>query len=322
MSPLGPLLGALLAAGAAWPAGFSREDGGTTTAQFLELPVGARAASMGSAQGAAVDDASALHYNPACLASVRGGSALLTHAAYLQGIGYRYGAAAQRLGSSGTLGLGVTSLSTPAIPELDNRGLATGSTLSPGDLSIAAGFGRAVGSLDLGAGVKLISSEIQNSARTWAADLGARLRLGPAAVSGSVANLGTGLKFRERRDPLPLTFRLGSSVRRGDWLLATDVVLPQGTEPLLAAGIERSLLLSGVRSFLRAGFDGRAARAALGEAAGLALGAGIKAGSLGVDYSWSPMGSLGAVHRFSVAFAWAAPAKPAPPAPASAIHQP
>ncbi|MCK5358810.1 MAG: hypothetical protein KAJ48_10475, partial [Elusimicrobiales bacterium] len=58
---------------------FSKDAIGTTGGQFLELPVGARGVAMGSAQGAA-EDASAIYYNPANLAGLRGINVTFMHA--------------------------------------------------------------------------------------------------------------------------------------------------------------------------------------------------------------------------------------------------
>ena len=299
-------LAALLASvSPARSASFSKSARGTTGAQFLELPASARAAAMGSAQGAAVQGATALDYNPAALAAIEGGDAVFMHAEQFEGISYDSLAAARRFGDAGTLALGLRSLSPGKLDEIDNTGVATGGSLAPRDLALAFGYGRAFGSLELGAAGKYLSSKIEKSASTFAMDLGARRRWGPLALSAGLANAGKGLKFRERSDPLPLTARFGSSYDWKNFLLALDLVAPRGTTPYPALGAEYRGRASEQLAFsVRLGYDGRLSQGRLGGLAGIAFGAGVEAGRLRFDYAAAPYGDLGLTHRLSAGLSW------------------
>lgn len=299
------LLALLAAACPARSAGFSKSARGTTGAQFLELPASARAAALGSAQGAAVRDATALDYNPAALAAIEGGDAVFMHAEQFEGISYDSLAAARRFGDAGTLALGLRSLSPGKIEEIDNTGAATGGSLAPRDLALALGYGRAFGSLELGMAGKYLSSKIEKSASAFAVDLGARRRWGPLALSAGLANAGKGLKFRERSDPLPLTARFGSSYDWKNLLFALDLVAPRGTTPYPAAGAEYRHRISEHFVFSgRLGFDGRLSQSRLGGLAGIAFGGGLEAGRLRFDYAAAPYGDLGLTHRLSAGLSW------------------
>src|SRR5579872_2349212 len=83
-------------------ADFSSTANGTTTADFLNLGVGARAVAMGGAYVAAADDATALYWNPACLTVLRGGSISLMHAAYVASSYFDYAAVAHDLDRKST----------------------------------------------------------------------------------------------------------------------------------------------------------------------------------------------------------------------------
>src|SRR3989338_2738082 len=79
------------------PRYFSAKSAGTTTADFLNLPIGARAAGMGGAYTAVSEDASAIYWNPAGLVQIPKLSAIFMRAQYLEEISYQYAAYAHRL---------------------------------------------------------------------------------------------------------------------------------------------------------------------------------------------------------------------------------
>lgn len=301
------LLALVTALSPARSASFSKAARGTTGAQLLELPTSARAAAMGSAQGAAVRDAAALNYNPAALASIEGGDAVFMHAEQFEGISFDSLAAARRFGDAGTLALGLRSLSPGKIEQIDNTGAVTGGSLAPRDMAVALGYGRAFGSLELGAAGKYISSKIEKTASAFAMDLGGRYRWGPAAVSLGASHLGQGQKFRERRYPLPTTVRLGSSYDWGRWIFALDAIAPTRTAPYPAVGAEyRRPVSQRVTIAGRAGYDGRLMQSRLGGLAGAAVGMGIQLGGARFDYALMPYGDLGVTHRLSLGLEWGA----------------
>ncbi|MBK8575121.1 MAG: UPF0164 family protein [Elusimicrobia bacterium] len=69
----------MVAAFAAWPV-MAGANAGTVGAEFLRMGAGARGMSMGEGFSALVDDATALYWNPAALATLEQKSATLMHA--------------------------------------------------------------------------------------------------------------------------------------------------------------------------------------------------------------------------------------------------
>lgn len=297
------LLFVLAVAPPAWGA-FDSASVGTTGGVFLKMPAGARAAAMGEAQVAAVDDATALAWNPAALTRVERRAVAFMHAEYLAETGFDYGSYAHRAGSSTVLALGLRHFSAGRIAEVDSTGTEIGS-FSPRDLEFSFGLARALPrGFSVGGALKHISSKIIATAEAQTADLGAlyvppslpKLSLGFAAT-----NLFGTLRYERFEENLPTTLRAGASWRDGGWVLATDLVFPRDNAPHAGFGVERRAALAGPwRGALRAGFNTRS----LGDVDGFAgpsFGLGVAHGALAVDYAFVPLGGIGSSHLLSLA---------------------
>lgn len=279
---------------------------GTTGAQFLELPVNARAIAMGSAYSAITEDASALYYNPAALASVKGNDVVLMHALYFQSMKYSYGAAAIKRGDW-AFGLQAQHLSAGSIDEIDNTGSATGSAFTPRDLAIGAGVSRTIGMFSVGGGMKYVSSKLYDTASTVAFDVGSLMRTGKFAFSLSMANIGKGLKFISTQDSLPFTTRAGAGYLGENFTLSADIAAPKGADMYLATGGEYRVARSqelGLGMALRAGYNSRTSGSKLGGMTGFNAGGGLLFDNFAFDYAWSPFGDLGSAHYFSLHINW------------------
>jgi len=294
----------IFAANASPASQFSSDAVGTTTAQFLEIPVSARAVAMGSAQGAVVNDASAMYYDPAGLAGIENASLTFTHAFYFQSVNYDYAALAKRFGDI-VMGVQVQYLSPGAIDEVDNTGIGTGNSFQPQDMAVGLGAGLSLDMLDIGAVCKYISSSIIENASTTAVDLGTRLRISDIfALSLSAANLGKGLKYRETEESLPESFRFGSVLRISALTLAADAIAPKGAAVYYAAGTEYVFGSRKIPIAARAGYNSRTSQSKLGGMTGFSAGGGISLDRASLDYAWSPFGDLGSVHRISFGYKW------------------
>ncbi|KKW22079.1 MAG: hypothetical protein UY62_C0012G0015 [Parcubacteria group bacterium GW2011_GWF2_50_9] len=281
---------------------FSKNANGTTGAQFLELPVGACAIAMGTAAGALNADVSVFHYNPAAIASLQGTSISLMHSIYFQDISYQYAALSKSI-NIGTLAVEIKYLSYNELEEIDNAGNETGGAFTPRDIATSLGYGIGFGKFDFGISGKYISSQIQESAHSYAVDSGIRIRVSRATTLGiSVTNIGKGLKYIDGADSLPTTGRLGSAFKITDKLLLSgDIIAPKGAAGYFAAGTEYAVYkVQNLAFFFRAGYNGRNFSSKLGGLTGFSAGAGFGFGRFTIDYGWTSFGDLGNAHRISL----------------------
>lgn len=316
----------LLAALPAAAGGFGSSQGGTSGASFLKLGADARAAGMGGAVRAAVDDATAIYWNPAGLAGLRYRHATMTHGASYQNTFQDFIAYAQpvespfsrqsgrerdlRPDSLGTLGVAVLYQNSGGIAEVDNTAAATGERFTPQDLAVFLGWGATVTrGLDVGIGLKYVTSKIQGTASTGAVDLGARWRTWlpgefPYALSLSAQNLGGTLKFHEFGDPLPMILTVGQAIRIVKGLVVTlDINAPRDRSAYPCFGLEwRVPMKQGLSGALRAGYNGRLKGEDSGGVTGVSFGGGIGLQRFGFDYGWSPAGGLGSTHKLSLSY--------------------
>jgi hypothetical protein len=321
------LLAALLVAAprGARAASYGANQAGTSAAEFLTLGADARAAAMGGAVSASADDATGIYWNPADLAGLHYRHATFTHSASYQSTYHDFLAYAQpiegRTGSGrerdllpdqlGTIGASVLYQNAGRIAEVDNTGAATGSSFTPQDFAATVGWGaELMRGLDAGLSVKYVSSQIEASAATGAADFGARFRARipgteiDYALAAVLRNVGGPLKFRDASDPLPMAAVFGSAVHPVKSLtIGLDVTAPRDGSPYVSFGAEwRAPMTEGVTAALRAGYDGRLSSSDVGGVTGIAFGAGLGFRRFAVDYAWSPAGDLGDTQRVTLSY--------------------
>jgi len=283
-------------------ASFDASSKGTTSADFLELGVGARAASMGEAYTAATGGAEALYWNPAALSRVKGRTVTFMHAAYIASTYYDYGAYAQRAGE-GTFAIGLKYFSAGEMTETDALGAEVG-RFSPKDSEVSFGYARPVRDFSLGFALKSIRSSVLDAAYTVAADIGVlspavykdRLRIGAALF-----NVGGRLRYEDKREKLPAGLRLGAAYEIKDiWNLNFDFGFPENSAPYLAIGTEYIVLLPGSwKAAGRCGFNSRTVGDIKGFT-GISFGVGASHAKYDFDYGFSPMGEIGSAHRISI----------------------
>ena len=284
-------------------ANFSSSARGTTTAEFLELGVGARAVAMGEAYSAVVDDAGAMYWNPAGLTNIQHRSVTLMHASYIGSSYFDYSAYGQNLGSKGAFGAGLQYFSAGGITQTDVAGTDVGN-INPYDLSFSLGYAYRLEGFSAGLAGKFIQSKILTTAQTAALDFGV---LSPAyfndrlKLAFTMTNLGGTMKFDADKENLPLNLKLGSSYKIIDrWLAAVDINFPRGDNPYAALGTEYQLATSGPWKMAgRAGFNSQTVGSIDGFT-GVSVGVGLGYSRLAVDYAFVPMGGVGQAHRLSL----------------------
>ena len=292
------------------PRYFSSKAVGATTADFLNLPVGARASAMGGAYSAISEEASAVYWNPAGLVQIPKLSAVFMRAQYLEEISYQYAAYAHRLSYDTVLAGSVLLTDIGSIPQTDISGNTLGS-FTPRDSVYTISYSKAIlefsdKDIDVSIGVsaKYIKSSIVSSARSYAADVGImtyNFSDIPYRLAVTATNMGGGLTFDKESNPLPLTFKLGGAINPfRNILIAADVIFPKQNNPNLLFGAELALTPNELtRLCVRAGLNAQQIRDGVG---GLSMGVGATLHFFSLDYAFVPMGELGATHRISLTF--------------------
>jgi hypothetical protein len=196
---------------------------GSVTAQFLKISANARAAAMGNAQVALGEGALSIAYNPAGTLSVQNVSVGATYNAWFADITHSFFAIAANLQQWGTVGFGVTLLTTndiavttPAFPE------GTGEFFKATDYAYTLSYSRQISEMfGLGLSIKYINSTFPGltdvagervGTHAIAFDVGTlydipvlRTRLGI-----SVNNLGKDLKYLNEQYSIPTALRFGA----------------------------------------------------------------------------------------------------------------
>lgn len=204
-------------------------------AVFLMIWPGARSTAMSGAFSALADDATACYYNQGGLAYIDGMIASLQHSNWLSGLHpnmyYEYAGFTKSI-KKGTLGFNVIYLTTGKTEVRDFEGNYLGE-YTTFDIAVGANYGVKLNErLGLGAGWKFIYSYLVapwvwlripdlgirsgGIGIAYAFDLGALYK--PASflsLSAALQNMGPGISYTEtgRKDPLPITLRLGVKVQ-------------------------------------------------------------------------------------------------------------
>jgi hypothetical protein len=300
----------LLCALAASAENFDAGSVGTSTAQFLKIASGARGAAMGEAFAALSDDAFALDWNPAGLINIKTNSMALMHSPYLADTYLDYFGYGENAGEVGSWGVSFKYMNFGKISRTDASGTELGS-INPYDMAVNIGFACYISGFNLdpedrfvlGATGKFVRSTIMSSDNTVSADLGLNLPYmfdNNFRVSLVAQNVMGTLRYDKEDAQLPLTLRLGTLTKLGDYFNATaDVIGVRDNLPFFALGGEfRAPVSSDIDVALRAGANTRAI-SDLSGSRNFSFGAGIRYTRYNFDYSFSPFGELGSVNRFS-----------------------
>ena len=309
---------------------------GTAAAEFLNVPIGARATAMGGAFGATASDGTALYWNPAGLAGLDGPTATFEYAQWYVGADVNFASVASPT-PFGTVAVGISSLTyddMDVITEVGNRQQPTGETFSAGSYAISLAYARALTDrFSLGGTVKVVREQIASSGATGVAfDIGTLFETPFQGVrlGASIANFGSkmtigGSDLNIPFDPLPgqngnnnavpgrittdafdlpLTMRVGLATelyeRAGTRLtVAVDALSPSAASQHVNLGAEVGLLggLVQVRGGVQELFMEGSTRS-------FTAGAGLRYGfgtlDLAADYAYEAAEYFDGVHRIAV----------------------
>lgn len=289
---------------------------GAASASFLKFTPSPRATGMGDSYISITEDAYAAYWNPAGLASLELPELAATYNASFQDVSHQYVSFAYPLRFGSTAGINFTRLSVAPFQGYDAAGYRIGKVESS-DLAIGAAYARALYKdeierpvLNVGANLKSVNETLDKaSASTFALDLGAIYYLRPAhywmqkvpaqefRFAATIKNLGPGLTFDKVSSPLPLAFTMGASWHShpggsASLILSMDQTISNDEKYLINLGAEYTAfqLLA-----FRAGYK---TGQAIGT--GVRIGVGFKLSVMDLDYSMSPFGDLGFMHKIGI----------------------
>ncbi len=303
---------------------------GTSGAQFLKIPVGARATAMGGAYIANANDATALYWNPAGIVNVKENDLNFSHTEWWASLKLNHAAFAHTIDDLGSFGLAFSVLTMDKMEvttEFDPDG--TGEFFDAQDLMVGVSFARRLTEdFSFGVTAKYVQQRIWNESATgFAFDVGTQYKVGfrDLTLAMSMMNFGSDLKYsgsdlRVKFDqsqslsynrltpselatedyPLPLQFQVGLSMTayRDDtmsMLVAVDVSHPNDNDEHVNLGGELQMF---DRVFLRGGyrFGYDTERATFGAGVVAPLGDS----SVRFDYAYATYDLLPNVSRFSL----------------------
>lgn len=173
---------------------------GTSGAQFLQIPIGAKNTALGSAVVSLTDDASAIFSNPAGIASVQSSSAHFTFFNWLKFFDVNAASFVQNFGAIGNLGLSLLVLNMERMEittELEPEG--TGRYFDAQDLAIGLTYARYLTDrFRFGLTAKYIYQRIWNeTANGIAFDIGTQYTLdfNNLTIAMSMTNFGPDLNM-------------------------------------------------------------------------------------------------------------------------------
>lgn len=278
---------------------------GTEGAAFLDIPVGAGPAAMGSAYTALATNAYAPVWNPAGLGRLNGNELAGQHLSYLESMHYEHISFVHPFSKSRDsstlrgIGFSVQYLGSGDMTGRNEFGDPTGD-FSSYYASYNLAYGQTVtDKLALGVTGKMIAAKLDDvSAKAFATDLGGLYRMNDKLQFGaSLVNLGTKLKFLQEGDSLPMAFKLGGAFQPNSRYLATSevVVRKSGPTSVHVGGQWRPMEAVS----LRMGYKTDTLKE-LSALAGFTAGLGVHLWGQELAYAWSPYGELGDTQYISL----------------------
>ncbi|MFH1859438.1 MAG: PorV/PorQ family protein, partial [bacterium] len=261
----------------------------TTSGAFLKLDVGARTAAMGGAGGALIGDPACVYYNPAGLAGLGTFSLSSSHVEWFQDIKLEHLGLAKRLKvgfeeEARDLGVGACNLNFLHMNKIKGTHLIGTSDWEPAGeftssdylamLTYACYLSR---DALFGLNLKVFKEEIEKEdATAMAFDLGVlhRTRIKNLTAGVALQNIGSQMKFMEKKTTLPLNLKgsIGYAMLNKELLLLIDVNKPLDNELHVRAGAEYWITpWLGLRAGYKSGVDTSAEDSTSGFGGGIGI---------------------------------------------------
>jgi opacity protein-like surface antigen len=172
---------------------------GTTGADQLLVPVGARGIATGGAMLSSLSGLESVYYNPAGLDQAGVTEVMFNYMSYIADINVSYFAVSTSFGEFGSAALSFKTFDFGDIPvTTSDFPDGTGETYSPTYLTIGLSYSKVLTDrISVGTNLKLISETIENTSATgFAMDAGVQYRFSKAvSIAAVVKNIGTNMSY-------------------------------------------------------------------------------------------------------------------------------
>ena len=280
---------------------------GSSGFQFLKMHVGARASAVGGAFVAVPGDVTALFYNPAGIAGIEQKSASFSYQDDLLDLNSGFIGYVHPGVGPGNLGGSVLFRDYGNFTRTDISGQELGS-FGANSVALAVSYGLSpMENLSVGVGAKYLRGAIDTySADAVAVDLGAMYAVPSQQLvfAAGLFNVGNQVSaYIAEKYPLPLQLRVGLSKKLAHLplMLMVNGYKYNDTPWYWALGGEFTLTPV---LFLRFGYDSFGRDLGIDSSkdtlAGASVGMGFIWNNLAFDYSFSTLGALGSLNRFSI----------------------
>ena len=291
---------------------------GISTAQFLKIGVGGRAAALGEAFVAIADDASALYWNPAGLVLSNQNQVMFSHNEWVVDIKHEFLGAVYHFGTNDAIGISFISLHMEDMPvTTEFQPFGTGQYFSYGDIAIALSYSKKMTEqFSFGGTIRYIEETLDKlKMRGVMIDLGTFYwtGLGSTRFAVTISNFGNELspdgevvlwgkrtKSEWQSFSPPTIFRIGFALEPYEdeiHKLTTSIQLnhPNDNSENVAIGAEyswRRLL------YLRGGYKINVDEQNYSFGAGITVP--VTMADVSFDYAFANFERLGSAHRFSI----------------------
>ncbi len=282
--------------------------------EFLRLDMSPRAAALAGSFVANNNDANVMFYNPAGIGSLKKQPISFSFVNHLLDINSASFAYSRDIENIGRFAAGVQYINYGNFTEADEFGNRLGD-FGAGDVALTLGYSNTLdNNFYYGVNVKFIYSSIASSTSSaYAFDVGLQYRIPKAKLTIGFSVLNMGSQFSSygiNKEDLPLDMRFGFSKTLAHLpltiyfsfnKLSADYDTFSNRFKQFTVGGEIAVSKSLV---LRFGYDNeKRTELKVGSTAGFGgfnLGVGINISSYRLDYAYSSLGSIGALHRFGI----------------------